>query len=70
MGKAIKCDRCGICFDPFIEKDRFMCIKSYTVRNGEEFAHKECDYEENVDFCPKCTKGFFDFMSIKKGDNT
>ena len=33
MSKAIRCDRCFICFDPYSEKDNWASFKEITIHN-------------------------------------
>lgn len=71
MGKALKCDRCGLCFDP---KEQFGLMTRFrnpifqdsnavmegTV-SGKMIPDADSDYI--VDLCPSCTTGFIIFMN-------
>ena len=77
MSKAIRCDRCGKCFDPETLGDvRVYChFLSPSLVNGTD-AKKNCvtrhfrdsDGKEllSVDLCADCTDMFIDFMEHKK----
>ena len=63
MSKALRCDRCNKCFDPWVEERDFTRIHSFSVQNGTNYRNNERNYyEEDVDLCPECTKLFSAFM--------
>ena len=59
MGKAIMCDRCKKCFDPYSITGEFASIDTFTVRNSESIANSESVYfDEGIDLCPDCLKSW------------
>ena len=59
MGKAIMCDRCKKCFDPYSITGEFASIDTFTVRNSESIANNESVYfDEGIDLCPDCLKSW------------
>ena len=71
MSKAIRCDRCKKCFDPYtVEKD-FAKISDFIVRNSKEYDNNECSYrDENIDLCPTCLRSFSVWFNAGKPDAT
>ena len=67
MSKALKCDRCGQCFDPYNMKDgqSFTTIPTYIFQTSENLANCEVEYrDENINYCPMCTESFTRWMSF------
>ena len=63
MSKAIKCDRCKRCFDPYKEPGDFARIENYVLRNASQYYNNECSYhDDEIDFCPDCANAFAIFM--------
>ena len=56
MSKALRCDRCGKCFDPYEAKGSFAKIRDFILSNDAAFRNDEVIYRaEELDFCPPCT---------------
>ena len=59
MGKAIMCDRCKKCFDPYSITGEFASIDTFTVRDSKSIANNESVYfDEGIDLCPDCLKSW------------
>jgi hypothetical protein len=70
MSKAIKCDRCGTCFDPGNANGMFtrfgdpVFLDSDDAKKGVfAFTLNDRLIPENTDLCPKCTYEFMEFMN-------
>ena len=66
MSKAFKCDRCGTCFDPdsMTDNDIFITLSEVFSQNKEEYwNHAVGGREEEIHFCPVCSKEFNRFMA-------
>ena len=66
MSKALKCDRCGICFDPLEVRDEesFSSIREIYTQNGKDFYDVKFRKKmDGVNLCTSCTAEFFKFMS-------
>ena len=72
MSKAIKCDRCGECFDPCIVSGKFGRIGAYTMQDARTFSRNEYTFTvERIDLCPECIESFnewFDILGTRKND--
>ena len=71
MSKAIKCDRCGKCFDPLRYGDKSMMasFQNPIFQNSDQIKDHEVGYyliedsvDAYVDLCPECTRDFEAFM--------
>lgn len=59
MSKAIRCDRCKKCFDPYNVEGDFARITDFVVTDAKIFDSHECSYrDENIDLCPDCLTSF------------
>lgn len=71
MSKALRCDRCKTCFDPYSQEKDFATIKDFMLQDGGCFDRHECSYrDEELNLCPKCTELFGKFMSGKVVSDT
>jgi hypothetical protein len=71
MSKALRCDRCKTCFDPYSQEKHFATIKDFMLQNGDSFNRYECSYrDEELNLCPKCTKLFCKFMKLDLQDES
>jgi len=74
---ARKCDRCGVCFDPFEEDGVMAEFKNPIFRTRDDIRdHKigmklmpDEQTDAYVDLCPECTKKFIDFMDCEKNED-
>lgn len=67
MSKALRCDICKTCFDPYTVKGEFVTIDRMIWQDSGNYDRHEYSYlDEEVNFCPKCSKTFSLFMSGKK----
>lgn len=70
MSKALKCDRCGFCFDPLVmpEKKVMVSFSNPIFRNSKDAAEHTVRITllpktlETVDLCPRCGELFRCFM--------
>lgn len=70
MGKAIKCDRCGVCFDPENTKGEFCRFRNPVFQDWADYRMNKRTYlmfsdenpDEIVDLCPDCGQMFRVFM--------
>lgn len=71
MASALKCDRCGTCFDPLNLKDECITVRfrNPIFRTGEHIRNRAIGYylvdesaDYYVDLCPYCAKDFALFM--------
>ena len=63
MSKALKCDRCGVCFDPYAVKSDITSIRETMFQDANQYKNREYGYfEEEMNFCPECTKLFRKFL--------
>lgn len=71
MSQALKCDRCGVCFDPLSGKnEEFIWFYNPHFHSGNSIReHKKTrlwnDHgsdEDKIDLCPSCTRAFEKFM--------
>lgn len=66
MSKAIKCDRCKKCFDPYESRCDFTTIRELIFQDGKNFSNDEVGYrDEEINFCPNCTMQFSGWMARK-----
>lgn len=66
MSKALKCDRCKCCFDPYSIKEpsHFTTIEELFVQNGKDLENNKAGYmDKQIHLCPVCSKQFADFMN-------
>lgn len=64
MSKAIKCDRCKKCFDPFTATGEFMRISDLVTCDGKAYSHHENLYrDEYIDLCPECCQSYNDWFA-------
>ena len=69
MAKAIKCDRCGKCFDPCHMEGLMCTFRNPFFRSSEDMWHTTVarymydDADGYVDLCPDCAEMFEAFMS-------
>ena len=63
MSKALKCDRCGLCFDPNSASQEYTGIKDLLFIDARDHKdHKYSSRNEELNFCPYCTELFKTFM--------
>ena len=66
MSKALKCDRCGKYFSPFLigDGDLFTSIPEIKLQTRKEFVnHVILIDKKDINLCPNCTQDFvYDFM--------
>lgn len=66
MSNALKCDRCGKYFSPFLigDEDSLTTIPEIKVQTRKEYKeHAVIFNKKDVNFCPDCTQEFiYDFM--------
>lgn len=67
MATAMKCDRCGEFFDPYVCNDFEVSIHGRFPRN---VALYDCHYNrvENWDICPACANEFVKWINAFKED--
>lgn len=64
MSKAIRCDRCKTCFDPWTINGEFAHIADICFQDKENYKNNEVSYRDcHYDLCPDCAKTFSKFMS-------
>lgn len=71
MANAIKCDRCGKCFDPYHMKGDMCRFKNPVFQNSDSlkevktsgFLYGDSGPDSWVDLCPACSQAFTIFMS-------
>ena len=76
MSKAIKCNRCHTCFDPYETSGkmiRFLNPSVYDCNNLRELTRgirmfSDVAVDEVIDLCPECAARFQAFMFL--GDGT
>lgn len=67
MSKAIKCDRCGCCFDPERIRNAFTVMTEVFSIGPESYKkHAVDDRMERAELCPSCSVIFRDFMDGEK----
>ena len=71
MSKALKCDRCKICFDPHTVKGEWAGIKDLYFQDARGYNNREVGYrDEMLHFCPECTEKFSKWLYISKEETT
>ena len=69
MSKALKCDRCKKCFDPYslAEGKEFTTLPNgYFLQTAKNVKDNEVAYREDmIHLCPTCTDHFIKFMAKK-----
>ena len=64
MSKAIRCDRCSKCFDPYTIRCDFSTFGKLIVQDGKQYSNHEYGYcDEDMNLCPDCTMQFAGWMS-------
>lgn len=67
MSKALKCERCGKCFDPSEGTGETIHFNRYSKYTPEDCrTGKYSEYLESVDFCPTCSAQYKEFMNYGK----
>ena len=67
MSKALRCDRCSTCFDPYTVTGEWATIKTLIFQNSKEYEKREVGYrDEDIHFCPKCAEQFAKWLNIKE----
>lgn len=69
MSKALKCDRCKCCFDPYTvdAPDAFATLRELIYQDGRQFVDHEVGYrDEEINLCPDCANEFDRFMDGMK----
>lgn len=65
MSKAIRCDRCFICFDPYSEKDNWASLKEITIHNDAVVRTNTVVHRTGpIDLCPDCSKEFLSWFYV------
>jgi len=67
MSKAIKCDRCKKCFDPFENDDPYIHIEDLTFAKRGNAEYETCDYilrYPKFDLCPECSEQFETWVTV------
>lgn len=63
MSKALKCDSCGVCFDPEFVNGEFISIRELVVQDKDSYKKNEVNARtESINFCVDCTRKFADAM--------
>ena len=72
MSKALKCDRCGCCFDPmsgdgtaeFVEfrNPIFRTAKNIKLKDIRRCLIPDAPMDDPLDLCPSCSRAFEAFM--------
>lgn len=63
MSKALKCDRCKKCFDPYSVEGEFANIRELYYRDPKSIQNNEVTYrDDGLDLCPDCTRSFTDWL--------
>lgn len=71
MSKALKCDRCKKCFDPYMVQgeEYFTSIRDLFCQDGRAFSNNEVSYrDEELHLCPDCSRIFSAFMADGPAD--
>ena len=71
MSLAKKCDRCGICFDPYNIKGRMGRFVNPIFQTSDDICEQfrgqlldeELGVDGIIDLCPDCAKAFREFMN-------
>ena len=79
MSKALKCDRCGCCFDPmsgdgtaeFVEfrNPIFRTAKNIKLKDIRRCLIPDALMDDPLDLCPSCTREFETFMHCESKDD-
>lgn len=65
MSKALRCDKCGTTFSPFLIGTTvlFTTIPELYFQNRDDFIHNICNQrKKELNLCPVCTNKFLAFM--------
>lgn len=68
MSKALKCDSCGVCFDPASCKGEFISIREMIFQDGESYKKNEADNRiESFNLCMDCSAEFANRILFRTG---
>lgn len=77
MANALKCDRCGCCFDPKSGNAEHMSFDNPIYRNAASNRdhartrfYNQDDINARIDLCPSCTVAFERFMRCDSEEQT
>ncbi len=63
MSRALKCDKCKKCFDPYAEGVEFIRFDDIVLQDDETFGVNGCILREDLQhLCPECTNEFLDWF--------
>ena len=74
MSKAIRCDRCGACFDQYSMEGECGTFKDFFTRTKQDFVNNEVSYrDEEIDLCPDCLASFnrwFEYGKVQTSNDS